>query len=95
MKKGQKNRVYRWLDNQICASRLMSRPLYASDPFYVNVCSGFSKNIHVYQIDNLCKELGISYKVGYKNDEYEEHYLVYKGYKFFGLVDVGKNNEGQ
>lgn len=86
MKKGQKNKLYRWMDNQILASRIMSKSLYSDKPYYVAVCGNSDeRKIHIYGIENLCRELNISYKVSEWDDEYEEHYFIYKNYRFFGL----------
>ena len=94
MKKGQKNKVYRWMDDQILAHRLINTPLYSKDPFYVCNCSWGGKEIHLYKIDNLCKELKISYKIKDFDSETVEHFFIYKGYKFYGLYKKGVNHEG-
>lgn len=88
MKKGQKNKLYRWMDNQIFAHKLANRSLYSKEPFYVCNCrKATEKEVHIYGIDNLCKELNITYKIKDYDSETIEHFFIYKGYKFFGLVE--------
>lgn len=87
MKKGQKDKLYRWLDNQILAIRLINKPLDSKNPFYVCNCNyDVDGNIHIYNIDNLCKELNIPYQMEEFDSEKEIHFFIYKGYKFYGLV---------
>lgn len=84
--------IYTWMDKQIRASQIICTPLDKKDPF--NVCiAGCTSGIHIYGIDNLCKKLNIVWNVKDFDDEQEEHYFMYNGYKFFGLVYKEKTDE--
>lgn len=82
--------LYRWMDMQIVACDLQSIPADPSDPYYIKNASSTEKRIHVYNIDNLCDQLGLEYKSEphSKGDEFDCHYIMYRGYRFFGLEDI-------
>ena len=75
-----------WMDKQIKAEKIRQTPLYEDDPFRICIAGPLDKEIHIYQIDNLCEELDISYEVEEHSEDYDRHYFMYKDYKFFGLV---------
>lgn len=86
----KKEKVYAWMDKQILVDKILGKPLNPKDPY--NVCiAGYTGEIHVYGIDKLCNMLGIQWKVKHHSDEYDCHYITYKGYRFFGLVNKEKN----
>lgn len=80
--------IYTWMNKQIMAVQTICTPLDKKDPF--NICiAGCTSEIHIYGIDNLCKKLNIVWNVEDRDGEYEVHYFMYRGYKFFGLVEKG------
>lgn len=92
--------IYEWMDKQIEACKAQNIPLIKEKPFFVcNASARFydseeGKYIHVYGIHHLYKmlrELGQPVEVFVKDrsDEFETHYFMYKGYKFFGLIHKG------
>ena len=89
-----KKKIYAWMNKQIKAAEIRCTPLDETDPF--NVCiAGSEEAVHIYGIDNLCKELDIQWDVAPHDDEYDAHYFMYKGHKFFGLVSKEKTDEGE
>ena len=84
-------RIYEWMDKQIVAAQYMKEPVDKNDHFYICIACGLANEIHVYGIDNLCKELNMSINVEPYSDEYVKHYFKYHGYKFFGLIERKEN----
>ena len=82
-----KSKIHNWMNKQIKACEIQNIPVDPDDPFYINNASANYLAIHVYNIDNLCKELKEDYRTEEFSDKYDRHYIMYKGYKFFGLVD--------
>ena len=91
-----KRTIYSWMNKQIKAVELQTSVIDNDHPYYICNASATKGEVHVFNIDNLCKELGISWNVEPHSDEYVKHYISYKGYKFFGLVEKEDNtNEGK
>lgn len=84
-------RIYKWMDKQIVARQYINESFDENDPFYICIAGGISNEIHVYGIDNLCRELNMSINVEPHSDEYVKHYFMYHGYKFFGLIERKEN----
>ena len=98
MAKGKRRRkskedIYWWMDQQIMACDIQLVPLDFNDPFYINNASGTKAEIHVFGIDNLCKELDIPFNVEEHSKGLVRHYFMYKNHKFFGLVEKGESHE--
>ncbi len=87
--------IYEWMDKQIEAMNIRSTPLRKDDPWYVCVAGINTKEVHVHGIDTLCRELDQPWNVALFDDDYVQHYFMYKGYKFFGLVNKEKTDEGK
>lgn len=84
----KKEKAYAWMDKQIEACNIQNMPLDPKDPFYICIAGTYGGNtIHVYNIDNLCKIINVKYKFEPHDSEYNSHYFMYKGYKFFGLIE--------
>lgn len=92
--------IYAWMDKQIEACDTQNIPLIEEKPFFVCNASGYiqqaeeGKRVHVYGIHhlyNMLRELGqpVEVFVVDRSDGYETHYFMYKGYKFFGLINKG------
>lgn len=81
-----KKKLYSWMDKQIKANELQAIPVDVNDPYYIKNAQHTEKKVHVFNIDNLCKELNIEYETEDHSTEFYCHYIMYKGYKFFGLV---------
>lgn len=92
--------IYAWMDKQIEACDAQGSPLIEEKPFFVCNASGYShvvddgKYVHVYGIQHLYKmlrelEQPVEVFVVDRSDEFETHYFMYKGYKFFGLLHKG------
>ena len=84
-----KEKIYEWLNMQIEATEILNIPLDTENPTYICM-AGYTgeKNVHIYGIDRLCKELGVECEV--EKDytvEYDLHYFMYNGYKIYGLVE--------
>ena len=87
-----REKIYEWMDKQIEAMNIHNTPLRKDDPWYVCTAGIHEKEVHVCGIDTLCKELDQPWNVAPHDDDYVQHYFMYKGYKFFGLVDKEKNS---
>ena len=83
--------IYDWMDKQIQAYELQRLVPNEDDEFYI-CCAGANrdKGIHVYGIDHLCEELDVGYFTRFWDGKFDEHYIVYKDYTFFGLVEKEK-----
>lgn len=91
----KKTEIYEWMDKQIIACDIQTLPLDFKRPFYINNASDSGNTIHVFNIDNLCKELGMPFKVEEHSKSLTCHYFMYKNHKFFGLVEKEKVDEGK
>ena len=87
--------IYSWMDKQIEAAELQNIPVDIENPFYILNASSTPGKIHVYNIDNLCKELNQPFIPEEHSDQLICHYFMYNGYKFFGLIDKEENYEGE
>lgn len=86
-----KQDALKWMDKQIIACNIQNTPLDPENPFFVNNAAGWKGNsVHVYRIDELCKLLSMKYDVEPNDVENDIHYFIYKGYKFYGLVEKNK-----
>ena len=91
-----KQDIYDWMDKQIQADMLQNEVPNEEDKFYIcNASADLHKSVHVYGIDNLCKELNEPYSIEEHSMGVDRHYIVYKDYKFFGLAERNKEHEGQ
>lgn len=88
--------IYDWMDKQIQAYELQRLVPNEDDEFYI-CCAGANRDkaIQVYGIDNLCKELDEPYSIEEHSMGVDRHYIMYKDYKFFGLVEKGGEHERQ
>lgn len=86
----KKEKAYAWMDKQIEACNIQDMPLDFKDPFFVCVAGDCGNRIHVYNIDNLCNIINVKYKSEPHDSDYTRHYFMYKGYKFFGLIERKK-----
>lgn len=90
-----KEKIYEWMDKQIEAAKIHCTPFLVDDPWYICTAGIHDAEVHVCGIDNLCRELDEPWNVAPHNDDYVQHYIMYNGYKFFGLVNKEKNDEGK
>ena len=74
------------MDRQIIACDMQCEPLDPTNHYYVVNASSMAGRVHIYDIDNLCKELHKPYRVEKHSDAYDCHYFFYKKHKFYGLV---------
>ena len=88
-----KKMIYSWMNKQIEAMNIHNTPLLKDDPYYICTAGIHKDEIQVYGIDTLCQELNEPWNVAPHDDNYVQHYIMYKGYKFFGLVNKEKNDE--
>lgn len=87
-----KKSIYAWMNKQIKACELQAISVKADDPYYIKNAQHTEKKVHVFGIDNLCKELNIEYETEDHSSEFYCHYIMYKDYKFFGLVSKEEEN---
>ena len=87
----RKEKAYAWMDKQIEACNIQNMPFDHKDSFFIRNASATGSRVHVYNVDNLCNVIGVEYTVEPHSDEYNSHYFMYKGYKFFGLVERYEN----
>lgn len=87
----KREEVYHWMDRQIEAAEIQNIPVSNANPYYIRIAGNIPQEIHIYGIDNLCKELNIHWNVENHSNEFERHYFMYRGYKFFGLVEKDVN----
>jgi len=87
----KKQKLLKWLDSQIEATKLINTPFDEEDRFYImNASSPDEKKVHIYGIKNLAKELHRHLRYEEHDDDYVSAYFTYKQYKFYGLVTKGE-----
>lgn len=90
-----KEGALKWMKDQIIACDLQSRPLDPNNKFFICNASYTGNRIHVNGIENLSQILGIPCTVENHSDVYDYHYFMYKGYRFFGLVEKQRSYEDE